>query len=598
MRYLIAVWLVACANARGGGENGGEVDAAPAPCVDGAQRCQDGAFEVCVGGRFEVAEACAQACADSLGCVACVPGTTTCDGEAAGLCRPDGSGYDPFHCDPLQGLSCNVDSAICEGPCAPQHLGKSYVGCEYYPTVTGNEVRSEFEFAVVVSNDRAEPASVHVEGGALAAPITFEVGPRSVHAQRLPWVEELKACEAYGVLECGNPQGSTALARGGAYHLRSTVPVTVYQYNPLDYQLADAPCAEGVLEGCSYSNDASLMIPVTAMTGRYYVASYANWSSRTGASFPGFMTITATEDGTTVTVNAAADAYGAVDLPWLTKGSPVSFVLDAGDVAQYFAVAGSDFVSVDLTGTRVDADKPIQVIGGHYCTETIGMACDHMEESMLPVEALGTRYLVSAPEAGWQRDFWGEEFHVGERYLKIVATEPGTEITYDPPDFRLAPGQTAPTYLANAGDVGTIVYAYFRDSVEIRSNKKILVAEYMMGGQQAGIGDPAMAVAVPVEQYRTNYSFHAPTNYDLSYVNVIAPDGVEIFLDGATTPLLGFEPVGQTGYGALRVLLDGTGSGTHWLESAEPFGITVYGYGAYTSYWYAGGLDLEPIVVE
>jgi hypothetical protein len=28
------------------------------------------------------------------------------------------------------------------------------------------------------------------------------------------------------------------------------------------------------------------------------------------------------------------------------------------------------------------------------------------------------------------------------------------------------------------------------------------------------------------------------------------------------------------------------------------FGISVYGYGSYTSYWYPGGLDLKSIVVE
>jgi hypothetical protein len=27
-----------------------------------------------------------------------------------------------------------------------------------------------------------------------------------------------------------------------------------------------------------------------------------------------------------------------------------------------------------------------------------------------------------------------------------------------------------------------------------------------------------------------------------------------------------------------------------------PFGITVYGYGQYTSYWYPGGLELMTII--
>jgi hypothetical protein len=296
-------------------------------------------------------------------------------------------------------------------------------------------------------------------------------------------------------------------------------------------------------------------------------------------------------------VTSPAETFGAVGLPALSSGLPGTFTLDAGDVAQIFA-RRIFTEEVDLTGTRVEADKPVQVIAGHYCTETIGMACDHVEESMLPVETLGRRYLVTAPQAVSHSDFWLETFTVGERYLRIVATEPETTIEYDPPDYRRAPGQEPPTYLAQAGDVAEIVYAYFRDSVEIRADKKILVAEYMVGGQQSNIGDPAMTVGIPVEQYRTSYAFHAPTNYETNYVNVVARLSDSVFLDGSPTALSGFEPIGGTDYGLLRVLLDDTGDGTHRLDSTHPFGITVYGYGQFTSYWYPGGLDLEPIVVE
>jgi len=565
-------------------------------CEDGDHRCANGADEVCVDGQFVVATQCPQECVETLGCVACVPGSTSCSGEEAWLCLPDGSGYEPFDCDPLQGLGCDPDLHTCDGPCSPLYLEQSNIGCNYFPTVTGNQVRSEFEFAVIVSNDGDGVARVQVEDGALASPVTFDVEPHAVHVQRLPWVTALKACEKFDDIECGNPQNGSARVQHGAYHLRSTRPVTVYQYNPLDYGLPSLPCSTELLEGCSYTNDASLLLPASAMTGNYYASSWQSWYSRTGADFPGFVTITATRDHTAVTITPAADTSGGPGLPGMARGQPTTITLDVGDVAQLFSQRTASDPG-DLTGTRIQADQPVQVIGGHYCTETIGMACDHMEESMLPVEALGTRYIVTAPEGAPHSDFWGEQFHISERYLRIVATEPDTTITYDPPTFRLAPGQEAPVHLANAGDVGEIVFAYFRASVEIRSNKKILITEYMVGGQQCNIGDPAMAVAVPVEQYRTQYSFHAPTNYDQNYVNVVALLTSQVYLDGAG-PLAGFEAIGSTGWGLLRVPLDNTGTGTHDVRSSDPFGITVYGYGAYTSYWYAGGLDLHPIVVQ
>ena len=51
--------------------------------------------------------------------------------------------------------------------------------------------------------------------------------------------------------------------------------------------------------------------------------------------------------------------------------------------------------------------------------------------------------------------------------------------------------------------------------------------EYLEGESAifASYGDPAMSLAVPVDQFRTQYLFHAPTNYVYNYVNIIAPNG-------------------------------------------------------------------------
>ena len=60
----------------------------------------------------------------------------------------DGSAIVDVECDPIQGVACNAATGLCEGACAPQNLGTSYIGCEYYPTVTGNDVDESFEFAI------------------------------------------------------------------------------------------------------------------------------------------------------------------------------------------------------------------------------------------------------------------------------------------------------------------------------------------------------------------------------------------------------------------------------------------------------------------
>ncbi len=66
----------------------------------------------------------------------------------------------------------------------------------------------------------------------------------------------------------------------------------------------------------------------------------------------------------------------------------------------------------------------------------------------------------------------------------------------------------------------------------------------------------------------------------------------------ASAQATSFTAIGASGFGVAKVPLSNTGNGTHAAESSMGFGITVYGYGTYTSYWYPGGLDLTTIPVE
>ncbi len=120
-----------------------------------------------------------------------------------------------------------------------------------------------------------------------------------------------------------------------------------------------------------------------------------------------------------------------------------------------------------------------------------------------------------------------------------------------------------------------------------------MVAQYMTGQDAGGnAGDPALTMAVGTEQFRKSYLFHAPTNYQYSYVNIVAPTGTAITLDGAAVPAGSFTAIGATGYSVARVALSNAGNGNHNISGPNEFGVSVYGYGQYTSYWYPGGSDL------
>jgi hypothetical protein len=254
-------------------------------------------------------------------------------------------------------------------------------------------------------------------------------------------------------------------------------------------------------------------------------------------------------------------------------------MLSAGDVLEIASITG------DLTGSLIDSTQPVQLISGHYCADVPDgvAACDHLEESMFPVDTLGTHYLINAPAV--------TTIPAGKvEVIRVIATADNTNLTYDPPV------SGAPATIPTAGSF--IEIPSTAQSFQITADQKVLVAQYMEGQDAGGnTGDPAMTLAVPVEQFRSSYLFHAPTSYESNYVDVTAPMGANVSLDGGA-PLM-FTPIGSSGFGLARVQALGAGpgnDGNHSIQGDMAFGITVYGYGQYTSYWYPGGLNLDTII--
>lgn len=263
--------------------------------------CNGNELQTCGdNGQFQDSQACAQACSPTLGCVVCVPDTATCNGDVAHACNADGTGYTDETCDSALGETCDPAQGGCTGPCATKTLGQSYIGCEYYPTVTGNIVGDAFSYAVAISNTSATVATVTIDGGALTTPMVVMVQPNHVLVQTLPWQQALKMCNAADTPEVAGCDGLAMAEPGivtkGAYHLRSDNPITLYQFNALEY----------VINGNddSFSNDASLLLPTNVWRSSYYTASFVGVAE---ASYPGLMTVTATQPSTMVTINSRAD---------------------------------------------------------------------------------------------------------------------------------------------------------------------------------------------------------------------------------------------------------------------------------------------------
>ena len=538
-------------------------------CGDGTIICDANTAKTCDGmGGFKDEEVCAGVCVDGVGCVDCLEGDTQCVGNVSQLCNNQNKWVDDETCDLLQGLMCDANAGTCAGNCSKMKLGTSYIGCDYFPATLANLHETQpwvFFYAVVVANTTAQEATVTVTRG-INVVAQVKVAPNNAKVVQLPYVDAL-------VTPTINEAGPSRVVVDGSYRLRSNQPVTVYQYNPLEYQQGNQ---------FSYTNDASLLMPTNVWGDDTFIV-----IRNTLNGLPGVYSVIGMEDNTKVTLQPSATGKVVVAGGGVAADGTGVVMLGEGDVLQVLSGVGGGEPNgpdkADLTGTRVLSDKPVGVLSGHACSYVPYniLACDHLEEVNLPFANLAKEYLVTSPLVKAPN----QNPTLKARIVRVIATTDATTITYDPPQ----PG--APVALAKVGD-----YAEFSTDKDfkITANFKIAVAEYMIGQSGGGgAGDPAMTIGVPIEQYRSNYSFHAPTNYESSFANITAPSDAKITIDGQ--PVMGLTVIGASGFSGGRVQLSNAGDGDHTITGDKAFGVQVYGYGQYTSYWYPGGLDLNLI---
>jgi hypothetical protein len=490
--------------------------------------------------------------------------------------------------------------------CAQAAMLRSYVGCDYWPTVVANPVWSVFDFAVVVANAGTAAADVTVTGpGGVHVAQTVE--PNTLAKIYLPWVASLKGddCDVCGVAPS---LSASVLAPKSAYHLVSSVPVSVYQFNALEYQPVGGPAGKDWSScpgnqvcsdlanprpiGCfSYTNDSSLLLPSTALTGHYRVTGYPGQTvpggdAGTTDTMGGYFAITGTVDGTTVKVQLSPTAHilaggGVADTP---GGGVLTLSLDAGDVVE---LAGALGEKVDVSGSLVAADQPVQVIAGAPCMEIPGgsQACDHLEQSVFPAETLGKHYFVPAPT--------GPNVTPVARVVRLYGNVDGTTLSYAP---SMPSGCPATLGAGQVADCGMV-----QGDFEVTGSNEFGVGSFQLGGTLVDtnrrLGDPSESLMAAVEQYRTKYVFLAPTDYEENFADIVFPFGAAMVLDGVGLVTRNAKPIAG-GYGIIRVSLNRVnvaGHGAHVLEASAPVGLQVIGYGDYTSYQYPGGLNLKQI---
>ena len=586
-----------------------------------------------------------------VGCAVCRPCAQGCFRNDVARCLPDGSGWEIIDsCDTGRGEICA--NGRCGNGCELAERYASNVGCEYYAVDLDNAVvrsgsAAAQQFAVVVSNPSPLEAVVRVER-CLAQPCEDESNREAILFGGLDEVvvnpDDLETFLLDPAEVDGSPdglfnQGTHSALTQRAYRITSTVPIVVYQFNPYDNSIQ------------VFSNDASLLIPVTALGTRYTVLSWPQTIAYTPAEaatnmeldLRAFLTVVGTEPDTRVRVSLTADVVPSgeegVPIRRANAGETIELTLGPFDVLNletgYYR--GRASFNADFTGSVVEASAPVAVFAGSEASdvpifETLAeRACcaDHLEEQLPPDHTLGFNFVVP---------------HTASRTQAVAAAGASvTPLEHEPEWYRVLAIRdgtvvrtTIPGFEELELDAGESEILESETSFVLRASASVSVGQFVGSQWTTGMtasdlpgGDPAFSIVPPIEQWRRSYVFLTPDKYAFDYVMVmVARDQLALVtFDGEPMATrarcyreradgLREEDPHPADYYVINcalsdpIITEGLPrpdnvdhnvqeDGVHEVrvegDGTQGIGLLVYGFDSYVSYGYAGGTDLRLI---
>ncbi len=555
-------------------------------------------------------------------------------------CDPRDTGYiyqcgvRVFQCSSLE----ECKNAQCINPCVDTLGEDTSNGCEFYANEmdivsdTGNSAKGAC-YAVFIVNQwkTGEPAKIEVDRAGTILPIeqfariptgtgqSITYAPFDA-ATGLPQNEiailflsrdpaaadgssspgALASCPPGVTPAIVGDAAITGTGTGNAFHVKTNVPVVGYQIYPYG-------------GGRARVTAATLLLP-TNVWGTNYIAADAYAASGVPGSTP-TMTILAQTDNTHVTINPVSAITAGGGLSGTAANTPVSYTIDKGEYLQFTQ-------SAELTGSPIQSDNPIAVIGGQTLMDVLvnNTRADGAEQMLPPVQALGNqyvgvRYRNRVPNAHYSG---GPDESVPWRIVGVVD---GTTLTFDPP----VPG--APTTVNSKSFVEFNATGPFVVSSQ-DSNHPFYFAQYMTGGFDfgpieidpqgddigGGEGDPEFVNVIAPANYLPRYTFFTdPTYPETNLVVTRVKDPTlgfpDVSLDCAGT-LSGWTDIGASGnFQFTRTDLSvndfqgvgGCNNGVHTIIANFPgnpasptpaFGVTIWGWGSGRTY--SGGDETNP----
>lgn len=346
---------------------------------------------------------------------------------------------------------------------------------------------------------------------------------------------------------------------------------------------SDEPISVYGLNRRYQTTDTYLGLPKSVLGTNYRVMSY----TMSSPLMPEFA-IVATENNTYIQITPTAETQAGNK-----ANKPYTVTLNQGDVYQVIAKpSGLFYDKIDFTGTQITSNKPIAVFGGHQCAYVpspppVIIACNHLVEQIPPTSSWGKHYFLGKLEKR-SKYSW-----------RALANVDSTKLFVN-------------SKLVKMLKAGEFYEDNSKEDLQITADKPILVAQYSQGYRNGdSIGDPAMILISPTQQFLTRYRFATPVNGQWNhFVSVVIPTTAipTLKLNSRKVEEKSFRQIGISRYSIATIEVP---YGTHSLTAARPFGMYSYGFGygadAFDAYGTMGGqsfveyeavLDTIPPVVD
>ena len=323
-----------------------------------------------------------------------------------------------------------------------------------------------------------------------------------------------------------------------------------------------------------------------------YQYRYIGVSTGSAYNFDGLMLLVGCEEETIVNIKPSVE----IEVPQNTQldnsnktivlgGQNHQVVLHRGQTL-LLKVAGKD-----LTGTEIISNKPLTVLSGHECgrmPEEKG-GCDQMMAQIPPTVTWGKDFIL-VPLSG----------RTSGHIYKVVASQNETIINHN------CNNSVASASVLSEGEVIQFWSGSYR-SCHVTANKPILVAQFSLGQDTDGVGDPTLSLVPPTEQYVHEVSFQSFSADSLindQYMNIIVPSDCfhhnQIKLDGKVimcewSLVYSYDSETVLGYTCKMSLEPNT---IHTLSHSRPGGhmaLSLYGFTGRRGYSYNAGFAMQPL---